>query len=122
MNYPTARAVAIAIALMHKRAAKSRTRLTEKTFRLISRRRERLHDSFITSVRAELDERGLIFFRLGRGGFGMLPAAALDGAPAIRASEYLAEELPEIRRGRIDEEAFAAELEDEADSEPDDED
>jgi hypothetical protein len=110
MTYPTPAAVALAIAVMFKRSGKPRARLTEKTFRLVSRRKERLHDSFITRVRVELEWRGIIFYQLTRGGFGILPAAALDGAPAIKAAEFLKPELKAIRKGQIDEDTLAEEL------------
>lgn len=110
MTYPTPAAVALAIAVMFKRAGKPRARLTEKTFRLVSRRNERLHDSFISRVRVELEWRGLIFYPLTRGGFGILPAAALDGAPAIKASEFLKNELRAIKNGLIDEDSLGKEF------------
>jgi len=36
---------------------------------------------------------------LGRGGFGLIPISALDGAPPILAKNYLSDDLKQLRQG-----------------------
>jgi len=113
MPYPTPAAVALAIAIMFKRSGKSRARITEKTFRLIAKRRFRLHESFMSNFRSGIEDLDVIAIPLDRRGFGLIPRSALEGAPLIKAADLLERELPNIKKGQIDEAALWSELDSE---------
>ena len=83
---------AVLVATLLKRSGQRRARISENTIRVLSKRRT-LRDSFKERLRAELDDIGIHLVQLGRGGFGIIPIDALDGAPAITAKKYMADEL-----------------------------
>lgn len=99
----TAEETAILVALLQKRADVKRARISEKTIRVLSKRRT-LRTVFLETLGKELDDLGIHMVELERGGFGIIPVSALDGAPAILAKRYLTEDLKKLKRN---EEAFA---------------
>jgi hypothetical protein len=88
---------ALLVATLLKRSGQRRARISESTIRILSKRRT-LRDSFKERLRAELDDIGIHLVQLERGGFGVIPINALDGAPAITAKKYLADELKKLKK------------------------
>jgi hypothetical protein len=103
----TAEQTAVLVAALLKRSEQRRARISESTIRVLSRRRT-LRDAFKESLRAELDDMGIHLVQLERGGFGIIPINALDGAPAITAKKYLPDELKKLKKGA--DEAFFGKL------------
>jgi hypothetical protein len=103
----TAEQTAVLVAILLRRSEERRARLSERTIRILSRRRT-LRDAFKESLRAELDDMGIHLMQLERGGFGVIPIDALAGARAITAKKYLPEELKRLRKGA--DEAFFEKL------------
>jgi len=93
----TTEETAILVALLLKRSGQKRARLSENTIRVLSRRNT-LRDAFKERLRIELDDIGLHLVQLERGGFGIIPINALDGAPAITAKKYLLDDLKKLRK------------------------
>lgn len=110
--YPSAAAVAAAIALMFVRSGEKRALVGEKTFRLVSNRRHKLHQSFLGEVTSALLELGFVFFPSAKGGFGILGNGALSSAPKITAKKFLADYLDDILLGEIPEIDIHRELDD----------
>ena len=124
--YRTAEQTAILIALLFKHANAKRARVSERTVRVLSKRKS-LRTAFIEGLNRALDDLGLHIIELERGGFGLIPISALDGAQVILAKDHIAEQLKTIRQhekaGRS-EKAFAqfrAELTDDDESDADEE-
>lgn len=46
-----------------------------------------------------MDDLGIHFVQLERGGFGLIPVRALDGAPAITAKKDLMDEVRKLKKG-----------------------
>lgn len=92
----TAEQAAILIALLFKRADVKRARISERTIRILSKRRS-LRVAFLDRLDSELDDLGLHIIELERGGFGLIPISALDGAETILAKNYLSAELKALR-------------------------
>lgn len=93
----TTEQTAVLVALLLKRSGQKRARLSENTIRVLSKRRT-LRDAFKERLRAELDDIGLHLVQLERGGFGIIPINALDGAVAITARKYLADDLRKLKK------------------------
>jgi hypothetical protein len=110
---------AVLVATLLKRSGHRRARISENTIRVLSKRRT-LRDSFKERLRAELDDIGIHLVQLGRGGFGIIPIDALDGAPAITAKKYMADELRKLKKG--DDDAFFEKLRNEVDEDTDESD
>lgn len=64
-------------------------------------RRKPLRDAFKEMLRAELHDLGIHLVQLERGGFGLIPVRALDGAPAITAKKNLMEVAEKLKRVSI---------------------
>ena len=65
-----------------KETGKSRARISHKGLREICGR-ERLHESFIISLREHLETHGMTIISLDVGGYGLLFISALEGAPTV---------------------------------------
>jgi hypothetical protein len=107
---------AILVGALLRRSGQRRARISENTIRVLSKRRT-LRDAFKERLRAELDDIGIHLVQLERGGFGVIPINALDGAPAITAKKYLADELKKLKKG--DDDAFFEKLRNEVDEDGD---
>jgi len=107
--YPSPRQAALLIALVLKRAAKTRARVSEKTVKLICRR-VMLRDAFLSELRQWLEDFGVLLVRLERGGFALLAVSALEGAPPILAKDHIAKERKALKAGELDEQAVLVEL------------
>jgi hypothetical protein len=94
----SAEETALMIAVLLKRSEQRRARVSESTIRVLSRRRT-LRDAFKERLRAELDDIGIHLVELERGGFGVIPINALDGAPAITAKKFMPDELKRLKKG-----------------------
>jgi len=82
-KYAPIETVALRLAVLLKRSEKTRARVSEKTFRILSGRTT-LRDSFVVSVRNALEDLGVVSVRLDRGGFALIATSALEGAtPAL---------------------------------------
>jgi hypothetical protein len=112
----TAEQTAVLVAALLKRSKQRRARISESTIRILSRRRT-LRDAFKERLRAELDDIGIHLVQLERGGFGVIPINALDGAPAITAKKYLPDELKKLKKGA--DEAFFGKLREEVNEDGD---
>lgn len=107
--YPSPKQAALLIALMLKRAEKTRARVSEKTVKLICER-SMLRDAFLYDLRRWLEDFGVLLVRLERGGFTLVAVSALEGAPPIFAKDSLAKERKALKAGKLDEQAVLAEL------------
>lgn len=107
----TARETALLIALLYKRANKTRARISNKTVLVLSKRKKYIRTSFIERFSIELEDLGLFLLELERGGFGLIPISALDGAPAITAKKFLRDDLRKLRNNEIDFDDIQEELE-----------
>jgi hypothetical protein len=112
----TTEQTAVLVALLLKRSGQRRARISENTIRVLSKRKT-LRDSFKERLRSELDDLGVHLVQLERGGFGVIPINALNGAPAITAKKFLTEDLKRLKKS--DGEAFFERLRDEVDDEED---
>ncbi len=101
---------ALLISLLFKRSGQKRGRLSGNTIRLLSKR-QYLRVAFLHALQEQLDDFGFVLLELERGGFGIIPISALDGAPAITAKKYLAGDLTGLKRGKIDFEDIRRDLE-----------
>lgn len=107
----TPRETAILIKLLFKRANKTRARISNKTVLVLSKRKKYIRTSFLEMLTAELDDLGLVLIELERGGFGLIPTSALNGAPSITAKKFIWDDLKELRKGNIDYEDIQNEIE-----------
>jgi len=112
----TAEQTAVLVALILKRSGQKRARVSENTIRVLSKRRT-LRDAFKERLRSELDDIGIHLVQLERGGFGIIPINALDGAPTITAKKYLADDLKKLSKS--DDAALFAKLRKEVDEDTD---
>lgn len=101
--YPTFRTVALRIAVLLKRSGKQRARISDKTLRILSQRGT-LREALVSGVRAHLEDLGIVAIRLDRGGFALIHASALDGAPSALVKHL----MPEYRK--LDDEQLWNEL------------
>ena len=95
--YRTAEQTAILLALLFKRANVKRARVSERTVRVLSKRPS-LRSVFLEALRAALDDFGLHMIELERGGFGLIPVTALDGAQPILAKNFIDADLKTLRK------------------------
>ena len=107
--YPAAQQVALLLALMQKRAERTRSRLSEKTLKNLASRTV-LRDAFIYELRQALEDLGILLVRLDRGGFALVTISALDSARPILVREYVATERAALRDGSLDAQSLLAEL------------
>lgn len=107
---PNAEETAVLVASLLQRSQERRARISERTIRLLSRRRT-LRDAFKDRLRDELDDLGIHLVQLERGGFGVIPITALDGARAITAKRYMPDELKKLKKAP--DESFFIRLRDE---------
>jgi hypothetical protein len=66
--------------------------------------------AFLDSLNNALDDVGIHMVELERGGFGLIPISALDGAQAILAKNYIGDDLKTLRqqeKSNQQEEVFA---------------
>lgn len=96
------------LALLLHRFGKTRCRVSKKTFEVISQR-ARLHRSFIELVRVGLEDLGVVLFDLERGGFALVAASALEGAPPA-SSKLITADLMQLRTGKMTFEDILTEL------------
>jgi hypothetical protein len=68
----------------------------------------------------QLADSGLVMVELDRGGYGLLRATSLEGAPAVTASKYLLKDLNELKRRPKYLEEIRAEVSDDSDVEEED--
>lgn len=106
------------VALLFKRSNQKRGRISTDTIRRLSQRKH-LRSSFIEILKSQLDSLGLILVELERGGYGLIPWSALDGAPAITAKKFLNEDLAKLKKGELDFDDIQDELDGEADIDDD---
>jgi hypothetical protein len=111
MAYMSASDTALLLATMLHRSERTRARISDQTLRVVSRRTT-LKAAFRTSVVEWAAEFGLIMYPLEqRGGYGLLKATSLEGAPPLRSGQLIRDELRTFRTtSTIDQEALYAEL------------
>lgn len=116
--------VALLIAILYLRSGTKRSiRISEKTLRLLGWR-EKLRSAFVVAVISALEDRGLVMAELSSGGFGVIPASALEAGRVVTAKRLLSPpELEAVKNGQeIDVAALEEEwLEGENDSDQTDE-
>jgi hypothetical protein len=86
------------LAVLYRRAAVTRARISETTIRKLSGRSQ-LRSVFITDLRDELDDLGFAFLEIERG-FALVPLSALNGAPSITAKKFLPDVVSNITKGK----------------------
>lgn len=111
----TVEQTSLLVATLLKRSGKRRARISEKTIRVLSKRKT-LRDSFKKLLRGELDDLGIHLVQLDRGGFALIAISALEGAEPITAKEYLADELKSLKKGKRVDETFFEKLTEEIES------
>ncbi len=89
---------ALLVATLLKRSGKRRARISEKTIRLLSKRKT-LRDSFKEMLRGALDDLDIHLIQLNIGGFAIIEISALEGADPITAVKFLADELKNLKKG-----------------------
>lgn len=109
---------ALLLALLFKRSGKTRARVSVLTVKKLSQRKT-LRTAFLEQLTNELDDLGIVLIELERGGFGLLSSTALNGAPAITATQYLKEDLKNLRAKKIDFDDILLELAPEVDEDED---
>lgn len=114
-----AREAALLIALLLKRSEQRRARISEKTLKRISQR-TRLRSAFVQDVADELADLEILLVELNRGGYGILPASAMESAPAIHARDHILAEVRAARRGELDAEAVLEQIVERPEGEEDD--
>lgn len=95
--------IALVLAVLLKRSGKSRMRISDATFRLISGRAT-VRDALISNVKAWLEDYGSLMFRLERGGYAIVAISAFEGAP----NQTLRNGFPDWRKAT--DSSMAAEL------------
>jgi hypothetical protein len=110
MHQRTADQAAILIAILLKRSGMKRARISEATIRRLSRRRH-LRRSFLGMLEAHVTDYGITMSELDTGGYGLIPSAALSGAPAISAKKYMIEDLEKLKKNNAHWDRMRAELE-----------
>ena len=115
----TPKETALLIALLFKRANKTRARISAKTVLVLSKRKKYIRTSFLEMLTPELDDLGLVLIELERGGFGLIPTGALNGAPAITAKKFLKDDLKKLRTKKIDFDDILYELDESANGDND---
>ena len=116
----SSRESALLIALLFKRSAKTRARVSVVTVKKLSQRKH-LRTAFTEQLIDELDDLGIILIELERGGFGLISSTALNGAPTITALKYLKEDLKKLKNKEFDFNDILSELDPEWDTDEDDE-
>ena len=96
--------IALTFAVAMKRAGRTRARISDKTFRLLSERKQ-VKGGLVRNAYDWLVQYGYVLIELNRGGFGIAAVSALEGAPALK----LGDALPEWRE--LSKEELLAELE-----------
>jgi|EBPBio282013_DNA_FD.fasta_scaffold147001_1 hypothetical protein len=87
-RYPSAETVALRLAVLLKRLDKTRARVSEKTFGILSRRKT-FREAFIVGVRDATEDLGVLLVRLDRGGFALITISSLDGAPTAQVKNLM---------------------------------
>jgi hypothetical protein len=85
---PTAKNVASTIHNLLEGSNLTRARISDQTVKAISQR-SKLRIYFVLSLRNELDDLGIAFIELDRGGFGIIYAKALEGAKSLTQTNVL---------------------------------
>ena len=89
MKQSTYTETALLIALLLKRSEQKRARISVVTLKKMSGRRH-LRVVFIARVQEALFyDSGIMMQELNRGGFGLIPNDALEGAPAITLKKHM---------------------------------
>ena len=101
---------AVLIAVLFKRAGHKRARVSVKTIKRVSGRNY-LRRAFLDMLAQRLDDLGFILIELDRGGYGLIPSSALDGAPAITVKRHLEDDLRRLTQKKVDIGKMRAELE-----------
>lgn len=107
--YPSAKHVALLVAILLKRAEKTRARVSEKTIKNLAGR-STLRTAFTTDLRAWLEDFGVLLVQLDRGGFALVAIASLEGAPTVLSKNYVLEERRALISGEFDENKLLEEL------------
>lgn len=110
MAYQSSEGTALLIATMLHRSERTRARISDQTLRVVSRR-STLRVAFRTEVVEWAEEFGVIMYPLERGGYGLLKATSLEGAPPLRSNQLIAAELRAFRTTQVlDQDALYTEL------------
>jgi hypothetical protein len=95
----TAEETAILLAFLLKRSGETRVRVSEKTIRRVSQR-SYIRTAFVNMLVQHLDDLGLSMMQLERGGYGLIRASVLEGAPTVTAKSHLQDVLKELKKNR----------------------
>ncbi|WHS94234.1 hypothetical protein VPK21_004355 [Sinorhizobium kummerowiae] len=101
---------ALLLAVMLRRSGKTRGRISDITLKTISKRKH-LRAAFRNGVADWTAEFGVQMYPLERGGYGLLAASSLEGAPVLKAAELLKKELAAFKKtGTLKHDALYEEL------------
>lgn len=98
MSYRSVEETALLLYRLLENSGQKRARVSEATIRLLSARRF-LRTPFREDLKNQLEDVGLILGELQRGGYGLMRASLLEGAPAITAKRYMKDELAQMKNG-----------------------
>ncbi|MDV2990006.1 MAG: hypothetical protein P3T54_07660 [Dehalogenimonas sp.] len=105
MSYQTAEETALLLYQLLENSNQKRGRVSEATIRRLSGR-TLLRNKFLEDLKGCLEDIGLILIELHRGGFGLMRASLLEGAPAITAKKYMKDELATLNNGVTNDDLF----------------
>jgi hypothetical protein len=93
----TVEQTALLVTLLFRKSKAKRARVSDRTIRLLSKR-TKLRAAFLETLDRALDDLGIHMIELERGGFGLIPTSALDGAETILAKNHISDDLKSIRQ------------------------
>ena len=91
MLYRTPQETATGIAFLLKRSNLTRARVSEKTIRIMAKRK-RLRSAFIVAVTSSLTDFGWSVCEIESGGFGAIQTKALEAAKTVSITRLLTED------------------------------
>jgi hypothetical protein len=116
----TAEETALLLALLIKRSGETRIRVSDKTVRRVAQR-SYIRTAFLSMLSQHLQDLGLNMTELERGGYGLIRASVLEGAPAATAKNYLGDVLSQLKKSPSHIEKIRAEIEGDVGSSDEDE-
>jgi len=116
----TAEESAILLAYLLKRSGETRVRVSEKTIRKVAQR-SYIRTAFVDMLSLHLEDLGLNIMQLERGGYGLIRASVLEGAPTVTAKSLLQDVLRELKKNKNHIKTIRDEVEGDVASDDDDE-
>ncbi len=107
----TANETAILVATILRRSGQTRARISDKTIRLLAKRK-RLRKAFLVDLDQAAEDFGVLFCELDTGAYGVFSMTSLEGAKTVTAKKFLSDvELIALKKGKLSFSALLDELE-----------